>query len=107
MGTVFISYRRGDSSGHTGRLFDRLEQRFGRDAFFRDLESLEYGIDFPREVEKALAACRIVLVVIGPGWLNARTNSGQRRLDQPQDFVRIEVAAALARSDVRTIPVLV
>jgi hypothetical protein len=83
-----------------------LEQRFGRSAFFRDLESLEYGTDFPAEVEKALAVCRVVLVVIGPGWLNAQAN-GRRRLDQGHDFVRIEVAAALARPDVRTIPVLV
>ena len=106
MSTVFISYRRGDSSGHTGRLLDSLEHRFGSEAFFRDIESLEYGIDFPAELDKALAACRVMLVMIGPGWLTADAN-GARRLDQSDDFVRLEVAAALARSDVRTIPVLV
>jgi hypothetical protein len=106
MSTVFISYRRGDSSGHTGRLFDSLEDRFGREAFFHDVESLEYGLDFPAELEKALTGSRAVLVMIGPNWLTAQVN-GVRRLDQESDFVRIEVAAALARKDVRTIPVLV
>jgi hypothetical protein len=106
MGTVFISYRRGDSSGHTGRLFDDLEERFGRAAFFRDIESLELGSDFPAALDRALADCKVVLVMIGPGWLSAESG-GARRLDQPADFVRIEVATALARSDVHTIPVLV
>jgi hypothetical protein len=106
MGTVFISYRRGDSSGHTGRLFDSLEDHFGREPFFRDIESLEYGIDFPAELDKALASCRVMLVMIGPDWLTAQDGE-VRRLDQPGDFVRLEVAAALARRDVRTIPVLV
>jgi hypothetical protein len=106
MSMVFISYRRGDSAGHTGRLFDSLEVRFGRDAFFRDLESLEAGIDFPAELNKALAGCRVMLVMIGPGWIGAQAG-GVRRLDQPDDLVRIEVATALERKDVRTIPVLV
>lgn len=106
MSTVFISYRRGDSAGHTGRLFDSLEERFGREAFFRDLESLEAGSDFPAELNKALAGCRVVLVMIGPGWIGAQAG-GVRRLDQPDDLVRLEVATALERKDVRTIPVLV
>jgi len=106
MSTVFISYRRGDSSGHTGRLFDSLEERFGREAFFHDVESLEYGLDFPAELEKALTGSRAVLVMIGPNWITSQVN-GVRRLDQENDFVRLEVAAALARKDVRTIPVLV
>jgi hypothetical protein len=104
--TVFISYRRGDSAGHTGRLLDSLDNRFGTEAFFRDLESLEIGGDFPAELDKALAGCSVVLVMIGPGWLTAQTG-GVRRLDQQGDFVRQEVAGALARKDVRTIPVLV
>jgi Protein of unknown function (DUF1566)/TIR domain len=104
--TVFISYRRGDSAGHTGRLLDSLDNRFGTEAFFRDLESLEIGGDFPAELEKALAGCSVVLVMIGPGWLTAQSG-GVRRLDQQGDFVRQEVAGALARKDVRTIPVLV
>jgi len=104
--TVFISYRRGDSAGHTGRLLDSLDDRFGTEAFFRDLESLEIGGDFPAELDKALAGCSVVLVMIGPAWLTAQTG-GVRRLDQQGDFVRQEVAGALARKDVRTIPVLV
>jgi hypothetical protein len=104
--TVFISYRRGDSAGHTGRLLDSLDDRFGTEAFFRDLESLEVGGDFPAELDKALAGCSVVLVMIGPSWLTAQAG-GTRRLDQPGDFVRLEVAGALARKDVRTIPVLV
>lgn len=106
MSTVFISYRRGDSAGHTGRLLDSLDDRFGAEAFFRDLESLEIGGDFPAELDKALAGCTVVLVMIGPNWLTAQTG-GVRRLDQQGDFVRQEVAGALARKDVRTIPVLV
>lgn len=103
---VFISYRRNDSGGQTGRLFDALVRRFGAGRCFRDIEDLEPGIDFPEALEKALAECEAMLVMIGPGWASASAD-GVRRLEQADDFVRIEVAAGLARKNVRVIPVRV
>lgn len=106
MSRVFISYRHGDSAGHTGRLLDSLEARFGAENLFRDIESLQAGVDFPEALERALSKCEVVLVMIGRQWASAADSKG-RRLDQPEDFVRMEVASALARADVSVIPVLV
>jgi hypothetical protein len=106
MPKVFISYRRADSGGQTGRLLDDLERRFGRDKFFRDIEDLEPGTDFPEALDRALSQCDAVLVMIGPAWASAAGQQG-RRLEQAGDFVHVEVATALARKDVRVIPVLV
>lgn len=97
MAKVFISYRRDDSAGHTGRLFDSLEERFGNEAFFRDVEDLEPGVDFPAALDRALSVCDAMLVMIGPAWAAASSDRG-RRLDQAGDFVRVEVAAARARA---------
>jgi hypothetical protein len=105
MGTIFISYRRDDSGGHTGRLFDALSVRFGGARVFRDIEDLEPGVDFVDALDKALSQCDALLVIIGPGWSTAAGPAG-RRLDQPDDFVRMEVAKALERN-VRVVPVLV
>lgn len=105
MGFIFISYRRDDSAGHTGRLFDALSQRFGSQRVFRDIEDLEPGVDFVDVLDKALNDCEVLLVIIGNSWINA-TGKGGRRLDQPNDFVRMEVAKALERK-VRVVPVLV
>jgi predicted ATPase len=103
---VFLSYRREDAAGHAGRLTDHLLDRFGQGSVFVDVDSIEAGADFTAEIERAIAGSDAVLVVIGPGWLDARTPSGVRRLDEPADFVRREVEAALS-SEVRVIPVLV
>ena len=105
MGKVFISYRRGDSSGYTGRLFDTLRDRFGKEKVFRDIDSLEPGIDFVEALEKALLECDCMLVIIGSKWSSISGSKG-RRLDQPDDYVRMEIAKALERN-VRVIPVLV
>jgi len=105
VGTIFISYRRDDSGGHTGRLFDALSSRFGGASVFRDIEDLEPGVDFVDALDKALNLCDVLLVIIGPGWSTAAGPAG-RRLDQPDDFVRMEVAKALERN-VRVVPVLV
>jgi hypothetical protein len=105
MGTIFISYRREDSGGHAGRLFDALGNRFGSARVFRDIEDLEPGVDFVDALDKALNQCAALLVIIGPGWSTAAGSTG-RRLDQPDDFVRMEVAKALERN-VRVVPVLV
>jgi tetratricopeptide (TPR) repeat protein len=104
--TIFINYRREDSISTAGRLHDRLAQTFGKKNLFMDVDSIPAGVDFVEHLSNQVAACNVVLVVIGRNWLNARDESGERRLDDPDDFVAIEIAAALAR-DIRVIPVLV
>ena len=104
--TIFINYRREDSISTAGRLHDRLAQTFGKKNLFMDVDSIPAGVDFVAHLSNQVAACNVVLVVIGRNWLNARDESGERRLDDPDDFVAIEIAAALAR-DIRVIPVLV
>ena len=89
-----------------GRLHDRLAQTFGRDRLFMDVDHIPVGADFVAHLNTQVAACEVVLVVIGRNWLRAKDKAGQRRLHQPDDFVAIEIAAALAR-DIRVIPVLV
>jgi len=106
MPRIFISYRREDSSGHAGRLFDCVRERFGDEAVFMDVTDLRPGVDFTKALDSALASCGVVLVVIGTQWLTATDTSGHRRLDDPGDFVRLEIAHALAR-DAQVIPVLV
>lgn len=102
---VFISYRREDSSGQAGRLYDSLAEHFGAANVFMDLDTIEPGEDFVEVIDEALKKCDCVLVVIGPRWLLAR-REGQRRLDDPADYLRIEVEHSLARAP-RVIPVLV
>jgi hypothetical protein len=103
---IFLSYRRGDTAPVTARLADDLAGRFGRDQLFLDVETLAPGEDFARGLEHALRAAAVVLIVIGPDWLDVRLPDGTRRLDDPADFVRREVEAALA-SGVPVIPLLV
>ena len=106
MSGIFISYRRSDSAGHTGRLADDLGNHLDHQALFRDIEAIEAGVDFVHALEKAVSACTVMLVIIGPTWASAVTADGQKRLFQPGDFVRMEIEAALGR-DIRVIPVLV
>jgi hypothetical protein len=105
-GSVFISYRRQESSGLAGRLYDRLAARFGDDQVFMDVDTIALGVDFADVITQAVSTCEVLLAVIGPRWLTATDEDGQRRLDDPDDIVRLEVAAALER-DVRVIPILV
>jgi hypothetical protein len=105
-GGIFISYRRDDSRHAAGRLVDRLAQTYDRDQLFMDVDAIEPGLDFLKVINEKVAACDVLLAVIGPTWLDARNQSGARRLDDPDDFVRLEIEAALKR-DVRVIPVLV
>lgn len=107
MGSVFISYRRGDSAGYAGRLRESLEERLGRDVVFRDVDTIEPGQDFAQAIDERVRDCAVLVAVIGREWLDAREANGTRRLDSPADYVRLEVGAALARPDVRVIPVLV
>lgn len=106
MSGVFISYRREDAAASAGRLFDHLSGRFGRAAVFMDVDAMEPGVDFVEVLGDKVASCDALIAVIGPGWLEARGEDGGRRLDNEDDFVRIEIAAALSRN-VRVIPLLV
>jgi tetratricopeptide (TPR) repeat protein len=105
MPRIVISYRRDDTAGHAGRLYDRLTTRFGKNHVFMDLE-IEAGLDFEEVIRNEVAACDVCLVLIGRQWLSISHGDGQRRLDDPNDWTRLEVAAAVER-DIRVIPVLV
>src|SRR5580700_590627 len=102
---VFISYRRDDSAGHAGRVHDRLEREFGRDLLFMDVDTIPLGANFLEVLRDEVAKCGVLLAVIGPGWLDARDNDGNRRLDNLDDFVRVEIAVALRRG-IPVIPIL-
>jgi hypothetical protein len=103
---IILNYRRDDTSAHAGRLYDDLADRFGGDHVFMDIDAIEPGVDFADVIERAVGSASVFLCVIGPGWLTAADAKGARRLDQPDDFVRMEIEAAL-RPEVRVIPVLV
>ena len=105
MSAVFLSYRRSDAQGWAGRLGTDLAVAFGDAARFYDLETIPPGADFVVEIERALEQAVAALVLIGPRWLDARDAAGARRLDDPDDVVRLEIASALARS-IPVIPVL-
>ena len=103
---IFISYRQKDSAGAAGRLHDRLEREFGRDLIFMDVSSIQPGSDFVKELDDQVRKCEVLLAVIGPKWLDIRDSKGNRRIDDPNDFVRLEIRAALHRN-IRVIPVLI
>jgi hypothetical protein len=105
-GRIFVSYRREDSAHVAGRLVDRLIERFGVGKVFMDVDSLEPGVDFAESIERAVEACNVLLAVIGENWADVKDEQGRRRLEDPSDFVVLEIRAALER-DVRVIPVLV
>jgi hypothetical protein len=104
-GQGFISYRRDDSAGHAGRVHDRLEREFGRDLLFMDVDAIPLGADFVEVLSTEVAKCDVLLAIIGPSWLDACDEDGNRRLESEHDFVRIEIAAALKRS-IPVIPIL-
>lgn len=102
MPTVFVSYRRSDTGGEAGRLSDTFQQKLGEGLAFRDVASIPLGAQFDSVLERELTAARIVLVLIGPAWL---TELEQRRMQPERDYLRVEVATALAKGK-RVIPVL-
>jgi hypothetical protein len=106
MPRIFVSYRREDAEGEAGRLFDDLVNHFGEDSVFLDVTAIEVGRDFRRAIDESVATCSVLLAIIGKDWIDARNEAGQRRLDDPSDFVRLETASALKR-DIPVIPVLV
>jgi hypothetical protein len=105
-GQVFVSYRRSDSIDITGRIYDSLVDRFGKASIFKDVDSIPLGIDFKDYLEQMVGSCHVLLAIIGREWAEARDAKGKRRLDDPADFVRIEVASALTRR-IPVIPLLV
>jgi hypothetical protein len=106
MTSIFLSYRREDSRHQTGRLHDRLVAHFGPGQVFKDVDSIPLGRDFREVLTERVAACDVFLAIIGDGWLSITGKDGIRRLDDPGDFVRIEIEAALSRQ-IPVIPVLV
>ncbi|HET7667342.1 MAG TPA: toll/interleukin-1 receptor domain-containing protein, partial [Mycobacterium sp.] len=107
MSGIFISYRRSDASGYAGRLYEHLAKHFGKQRVFMDIDTLQPGLDFGQALDAAVSGCDVLVALIGPNWLRATDADGNRRLDNPDDFVRLEIGAALAREGVRVIPVLV
>jgi TIR domain len=103
---IFMSYRRQETAYATGWLFDRLAERYGRTQIFKDVDSLQPGDDFVAVIEAAVGSCSVLLALIGDEWLTVADETGRRRIDDPNDFVRIEIEAALARG-VTVIPILV
>jgi tetratricopeptide (TPR) repeat protein len=105
-GGVFISYRRQETAPYARSLREELTKRLGAHQVFMDVDSIAVGVDFVEAIEQAVDACQVLLALVGPQWLTITDAEGQRRLDNPEDTVRLEIQAALAR-DVRVIPVLV
>jgi hypothetical protein len=103
---VFISYRREDSAAYAGRLFDILSTEFGPENTFMDVDDIKGGDNFVAVIDRSLDASDALLAVIGTHWLTVTEQSGGRRLANPADFVRVEIAKALERG-IRVIPVLV
>ncbi|HQX01715.1 MAG TPA: toll/interleukin-1 receptor domain-containing protein [Anaerolineales bacterium] len=107
MSRIFISYRRQDSPHMTGRIYDKLESVFGSNRVFRDIDDISAGEDFRAKLAKEIEKSDILLIIIGPKWESIADAKGNRRLDDPNDFVRLEVEAGLKRTDKIVIPVLV
>jgi len=110
MPKVFISYRREDSAAEAGRIFDKLVSKLGEGDVFFDTNNIPFGADFRHYIKEVLAQCHVLLAIIGDDWLsvayNDGTRKGERRLDDPDDFVRTEIEVAL-KNGVTVIPVLV
>ena len=104
--SIFISYRRSDSQDITGRIYEYLEKRFGPEAIFRDVYSIPLGDDYRIHLREKAQTCRVLVVVIGPDWVTVSDPDGNRRLDNPDDWVRIEVETALDR-EIPVIPLLI
>lgn len=101
---IFVSYRRHDSSDVTGRIYDRLIQHFGKDTVFKDVDSIPLGVDFRKHLGDSVGQCNVLLAIIGRQWLTGK--AGGRAPDDPRDYVRVELEAALQRG-IPVIPVLV
>ncbi len=103
---VFICYRREETAAHAGRLYDAMVARFGESNVFMDVD-MAPGVDFVERIAEVVSGCLALIVVMGPSWATVADEDGTRRIDDPEDFVRLEVESAVRRSDVTLIPVLV
>ena len=106
MSKILISYRREDSADVTGRIYEWLKRKFGREAVFKDVDSIPLGVDFRTYLDEQVAKCDVFLAVIGRDWMEKRDSKGKSMLEDPGDFVRIEIESALKRQ-IPVIPVLV
>jgi hypothetical protein len=104
---IFISYRREDTGGHAGRLAQQLGARFGTRNVFIDIDAIPAGVDFEQRIHETLAHASVTLVLIGEQWLSKTGDAGATRIEQADDYVRLEIAAALERADNTVIPVLI
>jgi hypothetical protein len=103
---IFLNYRREDTRGYAGRLYDRLSSHFSEEQIFRDIDAIPAGLDYLDYVERVVGQCDMMLVLIGETWISIKDAQGRRRLDNPRDLVRLEIAAALERN-IPVIPVLI
>jgi hypothetical protein len=106
MARIFISYRRSDSAYAAANLNDKLQEHFGRDSVFFDVDNIPLGVDFREYIGNAVGLCDVLLVIMGDHWVQSVDGQGNRRIDNPSDYVRIEIESALKRS-IPIIPVLV
>jgi len=106
MAGIFVSYRREDGRADAGRLTKDLKEHLEGGQIFRDIDTLQPGTDFVKAINTAIGSCSALLAIIGPNWLSSKGQDGRRRIDDPTDFVRLEIEAALSR-DIRVIPLLV
>lgn len=105
--SIFIGYRREDTVDVAGRIYDALTRRFGRRRLFKDVDNLRPGADFGAYIAGVLPKCRVFLALIGPHWTDVLDENGRRRLDDPHDWVRVEIETALATKGLTVVPVLV
>jgi formylglycine-generating enzyme required for sulfatase activity len=104
---IFISYRRDDSKEDADALYEALAARIGESHLYKDVDNIPLGADFGAHIRGVLPRCQIALIVIGPKWVKAKDQHGRRRLEDPFDWVRVEVELALAAENLRVVPVLV
>jgi len=103
---IFLNYRRKDTEDTAGRLFDALTAHYGEDRVFMDIDDIDPGVDFDQVVHEAVGKCDVLLAMIGPSWLTATDKQGRRRLENSDDYVRVELEVALQRN-IRVVPILV
>src|SRR4029450_445034 len=96
---VFISYRRQETAWPARQLYDVLVAELGPDRVFKDVDDIEPGDDFVERIQSAVGSCEVVLALIGPQWLTFADAKGARRIDDPEDFVVLELETALNRDD--------
>jgi hypothetical protein len=106
MPRIFISYRRDDAGYVAAVLNEKIQSRFGPDSVFLDVDHIPLGVDFREHINQAVSQCDILLAIIGDQWLDARNERGGRRIEDPADYARIEIEAALKRN-IPTIPILI